>query len=169
MNTPNPRVVAVDPNVLINLMHVGRLGLLAGIPHHDFAVPDHVREEVTVPEQRAVLDAAVDGGWLAMVACCNVHVIGLFAELVGRLGRGESACIAIAATEGWFVASDERGRFLREADARVGVGRVITTVDLFVLAIKAGLLSIEEADADLLTLGSRRFRVSFRSFREILE
>jgi hypothetical protein len=48
-------------------------------------------------------------------------------------------------------------RFLREAEARVGVGHVITTVDVFVLAIKAGLLTVEEADADKL-----------RSFKRLL-
>jgi hypothetical protein len=34
---------AIDSNVLINLMHVSRLGLLGSIPGHEFVVPDHVR------------------------------------------------------------------------------------------------------------------------------
>lgn len=74
------------------------------------------------------------------------------------MGRGEAACIAIAAQKGWFIASDEKKRFLREAIARVGAGHVLTTVDLFVLAITAGLLSVEEADADKVTLEGRRFK-----------
>jgi predicted nucleic acid-binding protein len=57
------RIVVADSNVLINLMHVSRLGLLAHIPDHEFVVPDHVREEITTPDQRArevaLLSAAV--------------------------------------------------------------------------------------------------------------
>jgi hypothetical protein len=78
-----------------------------------------------------------------------------YTELIAHIGRGEAACIAIAAQKGWLIASDEKKRFLREAIARVGVGRVLTTVDVFVLAIKAGLLTIEEADADKITLEGR--------------
>ncbi len=65
MSTP-VRVVVTDANVLINLMHVSRLRLLGTIPDHEFAVPEHVREEITNPEQRAVLDAALDEAWLKL-------------------------------------------------------------------------------------------------------
>lgn len=43
MITPVLRIVVTDSNVLINLMHVSRLGLLGSIPGHEFVVPDHVR------------------------------------------------------------------------------------------------------------------------------
>lgn len=58
MSTPIVRIVVTDANVLINLMIVSRLALLAKIPNHEFVVPEHVREEITIPEQRASLDAA---------------------------------------------------------------------------------------------------------------
>jgi predicted nucleic acid-binding protein len=168
MIAPTDRVVVVDANALINLAHVERVGLLSTIPNHDFVVPEDVREEVLLPQQRAVLDAAVDSGGLLVVALRDVGAIAMYADLVSRLGRGEAACIAIAAKACWFIASDEKGRFLREVEARVGLARGITTVDLFVLAIKAGLLTIEEADADLISLEGRRFRVWFRSYEEIV-
>lgn len=168
MSTPLLRIVVTDANVLINLMHVSRLGLLAKIPNHEFVVPEHVREEIAIPEQRAVLDAAIGEGWLQVEVINDLGAITVFTELIGRIGRGEAACIAIAAKEGWHIASDERRRFLREAEARIGVGRVITTVDVFVLAIKAGLLTVEDADADKLTLEGRRFKVSFTSYRELV-
>lgn len=62
MNTPVLRIVVTDSNVLINLMHVSRLDLLRSLPGHEFVVPDHVREEITNPDQRAALDAAIDAG-----------------------------------------------------------------------------------------------------------
>jgi predicted nucleic acid-binding protein len=133
------RIVVADANVLINLMHVSRLGLLAKIPNHEFMVPEHVREETSRPEHRAALDTAVGDGWLKIEVMNDLGAITVFTELIANIGRGEAACIAIAAHKGWHIASDEKKRFLREAKARVGVGRVITTVDVFVLAIKAGV------------------------------
>lgn len=169
MSTPLRRIVVTDANVLINLMHVSRLALLARIPNHEFVVPEHVREEITTPEQRATLDAAVTDGWLRVEVLSDLASMTVFAQLVAHLGRGEAACIAIAAKEGWCIASDEKKRFLREVEAHLGVGRVITTVDVFVLAIQAGLLTCEEADADKSTLERRRFKVSFASYRELVK
>jgi predicted nucleic acid-binding protein len=156
--------------VLINLMHVSRLGLLARIPNHEFMVPGHVREEILLPEHRAAVDAAVTDGWLKVEVMTDLDAISVFAELIANLGRGEAACIAMAARNGWYIASDERRRFRREAEARVGAGRVITTVDVFVLAIRAGLLTIEDADADKLALERKRFtpKPSFTPYRELV-
>lgn len=169
MSTPLLRIVVTDANVLINLMHVSRFGLLAKIPNHEFVVPEHVREEITIAEQRSTLDAAASEGWLKIEVIDDLGAITVFTELIAHIGRGEAACIAIAAKEGWYIASDEKKRFLREAIARVGAGHVLTTVDVFVLAINAGLLTIEDADADKATLEGRRFKVSFASFRELVK
>lgn len=169
MSPPLLRIVVTDANVLINLMHVSRLDLLAKIPNHEFVVPEHVREEITIPEQRTILDAAVSEGWLSIEILDDLGAITVFTDLIAHIGRGEAACIAIAAQKGWLIASDEKKRFLREATARVGVGRVLTTVDVFVLAIKAGLLTVEDADADKVTLEGRRFKVSFGSYRELVK
>ena len=72
----------------------------------------------------------------------------------------------ITAKRGWYISSDEKRRFRREAEARVGADRILGTVEVFVLAIEAALLTLEEADADKLVLERRRFKVAFRSFRE---
>jgi predicted nucleic acid-binding protein len=169
VSTPTLRTVVTDANVLINLMHVSRLGLLAKIPNHEFVVPEHVREEITVATHRTTLDAALTAGWLKIEVIDDIGAITVFTELIARIGRGEAACIAIAAQKGWLIASDEKKRFLREATARVSVGPILTTVDVFLLAIKAGLLTIEEADADKVTLEGRRFKVPFGSYREIVK
>lgn len=168
MSTPSIRVVVTDANVLINLMHVSRLALLARIPRYEFVVPDHVREEISSSEQRAILDASIQEGWLKLEPITDLDAITVFTELTAHLGRGESACIAIAEKRGWCIASDEKRRFRREAEARVGSSRILGTVDVLVLAIKAGVLSVDEADADKRALEGRRFRVPFASFRELL-
>ena len=84
-----------------------------------------------------------------------------------HLGRGEAACLVLAVRHGWTVASDEKGRFRREAVKRIGGDRIIDTADLYIRAIRAGLVTIEEADVDKATLEARRFRMPFGSFREV--
>ena len=163
------RVIVTDANVLINLMHVARLDLLDRIPRHEFVVPDHVREEVTEPSFRPVLDDTLQRGALKLETFTDPEAQSVFAELIVHIGRGEAACIALAAKHGWLVASDEKRRFRREAVARLGEGWIIGTPDVFVLAVRAGLLTIDAADADKATLEQHRFKMSFASFRELVK
>lgn len=168
MTKPPLRIVVSDANVLINLMQVTRLCLFATLPNLQLVIPDHVREEITIPEQRADLDRAVAAGLLQVASIKETDGITLFAELTGRLGRGEAACLVLAVINGWMVASDEKRRFRSEAVRRIGKDRIIGTADLFIRAIRAGLITIEEADADKELLERRRFKLPFSSFRELL-
>ncbi len=105
------RVVVTDANVLINLIHVGRLDLLARLPDFEFVVPPEVEAEVAIPEQAAVLKRALDAEEIRREAFMGTEELGIYAELVQVLGKGESACLAMAEVRGWLVASDERRRF----------------------------------------------------------
>jgi hypothetical protein len=71
--------------------------------------------------------------------------------------------------KGWTLASDEKGRFRREAETRLGKGHLIGTAELFVLAIQAGLLTVEESDADKAVLERCRFKMPFRSFGDLVK
>jgi predicted nucleic acid-binding protein len=166
--TSSRKVVVTDANVLINLMHVSRLEICERLPNHEFVVPDHVREEITNPAQRSALTTALDRGNLRVEVLDDINSIALFAELRMRVGRGEAACLAMAVERGWFVASDEKKRFRREAEARIGKDRILGTADLFVLAIRAQILSIDDADSDKLVLERQRFKMPFESFRDLL-
>jgi len=72
----------------------------------------------------------------------------------------------LAVAHGWTVLSDEKGRFRRVVEGRIGASRLMGTADIFVLAIRAGLISISDADADKASLAQRRFRMPFASFGE---
>jgi len=85
------------------------------------------------------------------------------------MGKGEAACLAMAEARGWMIASDEKKRFRREVTARLGLERLVTTAGLFVIAIRAGVISVEEADQAKEILERHRFRMAFRSFRELVE
>jgi predicted nucleic acid-binding protein len=162
------KIVVTDTCVLINLIHVGRLPFLGDLPGYEFIIPDHVYEEVTEPEQRQVLDDALEQGRLRKEPLTDLPSIELYASLRGSLGSGEAACLAMAATRGWLIASDEGHLFRREVIKRLGEARLLTTVRLYVLAIEVGLLTIEEADRDKVELERRRFKTSVASFGDLV-
>jgi predicted nucleic acid-binding protein len=166
VTSPSLRVVVADANVLINLMHVARLRFCGELPGLEVVVPDHVREEIIVPEQRAMLDQAMADGLLKVASITEPEDIALFAGLTTHLGRGEAACLVLAVRNGWTVASDEKRRFRREAVSRIGTDRIIGTVDFYKHAIRAGLVTIDEADTDKAALEGLRFKMPFESFRE---
>jgi predicted nucleic acid-binding protein len=156
-----------DANVLINLIHAGHLGLLGTLPSYQFVIPDDVVSEIIEPEQRGVLDAAFAAGSLHQTTLADPQELALYADLRAILGRGEAACLALAQSRGWLLASDEKRVLRREVERRLGQGRLITTPGLFVLGIRAGVISVEEADRAK-DLFEHRFRMSFRSFRDVV-
>jgi len=168
MTDEQRRVVVADACVLINLIHVCRLDLCGRFQALEFVIPDHVRDEITRREQRDALDNAVAAGVLRLVSITDPEDIELFSEFTAHLGQGEAACLVLAARHGWSVASDEKGRFRNEALVRIGEERLLGTIEIYTTALRAGLLTIEQADADKAILDERRFNMPFETFREIL-
>ncbi len=162
------RTVVVDANIVINFIHVGRLALLGALPGYDCVVPEDVVAEITEPAQREQLERAVADGYLRIETITDPDDLVQYAEMRRMLGRGEAACLVLAGRYGWLVASDEKGRFQREASTRLGPHRTVNTAGLFVAAIRAGTISIEEADQAKSILEQHRFRLPFSSFGDIL-
>jgi predicted nucleic acid-binding protein len=162
-------VVVSDTNVLVNLMHVSRLDFCGRLLSHRFVVPEEVVEEILVPEQKTALQQAIKTDSIGLEPVTTVEALALFGALRERFGRGESAALALAATRRWLLACDEKRRFLKIAEEHLGVETVLRTEHVFELAIKAGLLTVEEADADKATLETHRYKMSFDSFRNFLK
>ena len=161
-------IVITDTSILINLSHTGHLSLLGKVVGLRFVVPDEVVAEVTEIEQLRILEAAIADGSLTRESIASPDELALFAELSQILGSGESACLALASSRGWIVACDEKRVFIREARSRLGDGRILNTPGLYVLWIRAGILSVEEADAAKAILDANRFKMSFSSFRDVI-
>jgi len=153
---------------LINLIHVGRLDLLGRLPGYEFAVTADVIAEIVRPDQKRQIEAALAAGTLRREELSDPAAVVLFAELRRQMGAGEAATLALACEKGWAIASDEKKAFRRQALARLGRGSILTTPGIYVAAIEAGLLSVEEADRDKAKLEAQRFTMSFPSFRELL-
>jgi predicted nucleic acid-binding protein len=165
----NLQVVATDASVLINLIRANRLHLLQSLPGHGFVVPAIVAREVRDPAQSNDLRQAIRRGYLRRVALASTAERATYFRLRALMGKGEAACLAIAEHRGWLIASDEKRRLRREAITRLGEGRLLTTEGIFVLAIRADILTIEEADEAKALLEQHRFRMAFRSFRDLID
>lgn len=162
------RVVVTDANILINLIHVGYLSLLRDLAMFRFVVPDEVVAEISKPEQEQALREALAAGILTQESITTTAELEKFAAFTSSLGKGESACLAMAEHRGWMIASDEGGAFLRDANEKLGAGRLINTPGLLLMAIRAGVITVEQADQAKAVLERHRFRVKFRSFRDLL-
>jgi predicted nucleic acid-binding protein len=144
------------------------VGLLGRLPGFAFVVTPDVLSEIVQPDQKQQVDAALAAGMLRIEELSSSEMLALFAELRHLMGAGEAASLALAVHKGWAVASDEKRAFRREALARLGQNRILTTPGLYLVAIRAGLLSVEEADADKSRLEARKFNMDFSSFRDLL-
>lgn len=166
-SAPDARAVVVcDTSVLINFLVVNRLNLLSANSDYRFVVTEHVVEEVTDPDQNAQLRIALANGEIEQVDLTEPEGLALFAELHTFLGGGEAAAIALAAQRRWAVATDDR-RSRVEIESRLGRGRLLTTPGILLQAIRARLLTIEQADAIKTELEGHRFKMSFVSFAEL--
>ncbi len=87
--------------------------------------------------------------------------------MVQKIGQA-TASLALAVGKDWYLACDEKRVFRRKALELLGEDRLLTTPGIIVLCIKQGLLSVEQADEMKAILDSKRFRMTFESFRDVL-
>lgn len=74
-------IVVTDENVLINLIHIGRLDICSRLPGYEFIGPDHVRDEIKNPNQRKELDNAAQRGVFRVEAITDLAPITFYAAL----------------------------------------------------------------------------------------
>jgi predicted nucleic acid-binding protein len=172
MAAPGRSEAIIETSVLVNFLKIGRTDLLGKHPIYRFVVPDLVRDEVTrhYPVQVARLDAAIAAGELLPdqpAASTALAALAAFAAMSTlRIGDGERAAIAAAATRGFPLAMDDQRAWKRSAPFSATLHRE-DTVSLVVSLIKGGVLSVAEADtikADW--QANHRFKLAFRSFAE---
>ena len=124
--------------------------------------------EILDPSQRSAVEEAITAALLERTSIQSTDELSAYAELRQVLGSGESACLALAMTRRWLVACDEKRVFLREAQARLGAGRIVNTPGLYILWIRSGILSVEDADAAKQILEANRFKMNFPTFRDLV-
>jgi predicted nucleic acid-binding protein len=161
------RIVVTDANVLINLIHVDALAIVAGLSEYEFVVLDAVAKEITDEQQAFALQTAFDQRHFRRDSLTEPDALSLFAELVQVMGRGEAASLALAWGKNWYLACDEKRVFRRKAVELLGEERLLTTPGIIVLCIRQGLIAVNHADQMKAILETKRFKMTFRSFRDV--
>lgn len=168
--TPDGRIlVVVDTSFLINFLALNRMDILHGLRRYAFRIPNHVVREIEYEDQKEKLQDALAGGTLSEIEITDLAEMTLYAELRRFLGDGESACLAVAATRRWVIAADEKGRLRREILERLGEDYLLNTLGAIVEALRAGILTLSEAEEIRRELARRRFVMSdVPPFEELL-
>jgi predicted nucleic acid-binding protein len=162
-------LVVADSSFLINFLVLDRMDILGALAQFRLHVPNHVRVEIRYDDQRARLQAAVEGGIVTEMEITEPSEILMYAEFRQFLGDGESASLAVAVSRRWVIAADEKGRFRRELFGRLGENYLLDTAGALVTAIKAGVITVEQAEALRRQLRSNRFEMDPRPFNELLK
>lgn len=166
--TAQTAVVITDTNVLINFMHIDQVVLLGELPAYRVGLPTEVLQELTDVSQRASIEAAIAAGKIHLLVVETMDGLELFGNLRDLMGRGEAACLALAATTGCYLASDERKRFRRRAIELIGEERILRTEDLLLEAIRCDRMTVAQADEYKAVLAGNRYVMPFASFAERL-
>jgi predicted nucleic acid-binding protein len=161
--------VSTDACILINFLRAHRLDLLGAVPPYVFCVPREVLEEITYPDQQAELKEALDRRWIQETRMETIEELQIFAHANEQLGSGESACLALAQTRTWILGTDDsKGVKWRKVISALGVP-ILNTPGILLLAIRQGVLTLEQADEIKALLEANRFRMGFASFRDLVD
>ena len=167
---PEKRRVVVDACVLINLLRLGRLDILEESGSLFPVITQSVMDEITNDTQHGQLESSVASGRMDLLDPVDPAAVGVFmAAIEGGLGRGEASCIALSAATGILLGCDEKARcFMKVVEASGLPGRIVTTRDLIVMAVREGRLRIDDANTMLGDLRTRfRYNVPGIQQREI--
>ena len=116
------------------------LEILPELTQYQFAVPNHVWEEIHRRPQRLRLRKVFKEGWLEEAEITDLAEIETYSKYRTRFGAGESACLALACSRGWIVASDEKA-VKREVALKLGAARMIDTKTLLQDAVNKSILT----------------------------
>lgn len=161
------RVVVLDTCVLFRLDNVRRLDFLGHLVDFDFVFPGEVWSEVKDRGQQRRVLQAVRQRWVRRLQLD----LGKEQELLGQalqagLDLGEAACLALARSRGFVLATDDKAA-LKAGEAALGSHRLMSTPGLVVHAIRTGIVDVRTADGFIGTWREHKFRVSFRSFQDV--
>jgi predicted nucleic acid-binding protein len=161
-------LVVVDTSCLINFLVLDRLDIFHALRGYTFVVPNHVVAEVQEPTERTRLDAALKAGILVECEITDPEEIALYVALRRILGDGESACLAVAATRRWAMATDEKGRLRREVYDRLGESYLVNTPGILVSAIHDGIITVAEAECMREILARNRYVIDVPPFADLV-
>jgi predicted nucleic acid-binding protein len=154
--------------VLINLAILDRLDLFGALDRMRFVIPAEVLAEVKKPDQKSRLRTALEVGYLQEVSLDQPSELSQLLTFRKQMKMGEASCLTLAVSRGWLFACDEKRIVRSEAKRLLGPDRILNTPGLFLLAIRTGYWTAEEAEEARAVLEENRYRMEIGPFRELL-
>jgi predicted nucleic acid-binding protein len=158
--------VVSNATPLIHLARVGRLSLLKEVFGH-LSIPREVHREICEGKETPdalLLKTAVADGWIRVD---ETRVVGAkrLAEATG-VHTGEAAAILLArVNKALLLIDDKMGRTAAEL---LGV-RCIGTIGVHLLALRGGIVTLEDFEASLNGLIDSGFRIDATLYRAVLQ
>ena len=135
--------IAVDACSVINLGNSGVVAAVLALPHEYFVGPAVLGESEPL---EAAVQKACDDRRIIVLGDVDVDLAEYLRVAEAGLGDGETECIALAATNGWLLCSDD-GKERKVAADRLGAERVIGTIRLLMQCVAARHLTSADAFA----------------------
>ena len=153
--------VVIDNTVLSNFAHIQQPSLLGKAFDKPVTVRAVIEEwHVGVQFERV---PPVDWGWMPLIELTAAEQS--LAEQLGKtLGRGESACIALAQTRRWIVLTDDRDA--RRVARAAGI-TISGTLGALMNLVRGHVLSLTEADVFLNMMKQHGYRSPVSSLSEL--
>lgn len=156
-------LVILDNTVLSNLAKAGRADLVVLVWPHAALTTLEVMQEYAAG---ASLGAVPPERWTHLtVTALTEDERRLAVRYAADLGAGERTCLAVAATRGAFLATDDAGA---RREARVHSVRLTGTIGLLVLAVHRTVLTLPEGNRLLQEMVAAKFRSPVQRLDDVL-
>jgi predicted nucleic acid-binding protein len=146
----------IDACLAITFGNVGRLEVLTQLVRHRVVISARALAEIRRPPASGAIQAAIAAQEITIEAVDlndpgERQALANFDQRPAFRGRGEAEVLAIAATRGYIVGSDERP-VLSAARQQWGAERTASTLDILIWAIREQRLTLPEAETLLARL-----------------
>jgi predicted nucleic acid-binding protein len=161
-----PGRIALDNTVISSLQIAGHLARVLELFERTWLVPLQVRDEAIAwkaqgPYVRITLERLESRGLVEFATPEPGPEAALFAQLTRTRGQGESAAIAIAYHRGAAVATDDY-QARQSCLGLIPAVLTLATEDVLSMAVREGLLSLDDAQAIWVATGIRDPRRGIR-------
>ena len=154
----------VDNTVLTNFAIIKREDILQKVFDGVLFTANEVLQEFQRGEKRGVLPNT-DWSWIQVLKIESDKERPVFERLTERLGSGESACLSLAINRNMKILTDDLET--RSCAQRLGIS-VSGTIGLLVLAVKKGIISLEEGNKFLFEMVENGYYSPYKSLNTLL-
>jgi hypothetical protein len=148
MTGASPPTLVLDACLVITFGNAGRLDLVTDLTRYRVTVSSRATREVTRPPAHDALWQALDDGGIRSVSVDlsvpeEQDALARFDAMPAFRGRGDAEVLALAVARGYAIGTDERV-IRRIVLSELAPSRLVSTLDVIVLAVREGRLSARD-------------------------